>query len=295
MKLIPHPELADERVLAVLSPASLHRLPLLKSKLGTVFPRLDVISPCNLQHCRGIVKRSRNVHYLVIAVGGDGALHHVLQDLDLDKQVLGLIPDGTGNDLARAMGLPKGFLNCISHLASTKPTPTDYGTVGSVRFHNSAGFGIDSMTLALRERSRGLLRFSYFAAFGASLIRLRAHHLTVKSQTGTRNGRYYWVLGMNSPYIGGGIKVTPRAVLDDGLLDMFLVHELPKAKLACQLPLIRSGKHLKLSAVHSEQLATFECESREPIDYLAVDGELVYCGDRYLRFEIHPRDLLLLR
>ncbi len=174
--LEPHPTLAGERVLAVLSPRSIDRLPLCKRLLGAVFPRLDVISPRSLEHLRDVVQHSAATHALVLAVGGDGTLHQVLNALDLERQVLGIVPSGTGNDFVRTLNLPTGFTQAIAGLHALTLQPTDYGVINGMRYHNSAGFGLDSATLRLREERRNWLTRNYNMAFLMALAGLECPH-----------------------------------------------------------------------------------------------------------------------
>lgn len=295
IKLTPHPTLADERVLAILSPSNVTRLPMLRTSIGAVFPHLDAIAPRDLDHLREVVQRSAGTHRIVLAVGGDGTLHHVLNSADVAGQILGIVPAGTGNDFASAIGMPSQLDAAIAHLTQLKPVATDYGVINGVRYHNSAGFGLDAATLRLRETRKNMLTRNYNLAFLMALAGLRCPRLQIKYDGGEAEGRYFWVLAMNTRQIGGGTKIAPHADIADGLLDMVLVRETSKLNLIRHMPATLQGKHTNLPMICYEQVQTVSCVAAAPVDYLAVDGELRFCGEREISFAVRPGGMQFLR
>lgn len=295
MELAPHPSLAGERVLAILSPRSIDRLPQCKRLLGAVFPRLDIISPTSLEHLRQAVQHSAATHRLVLAVGGDGTLHQVLNALDPQRQALGIVPTGTGNDFVRTLNIPAGFTRYISKMQQLRLQPTDFGLVNGIRYHNSAGFGLDSATLRLRQERANLLTRNYNIAFLMALARLTCPPMTVSFNGASESGRFYWALAMNTPFIGGGTPIAPRACTSDGLLDMVLIRQTYKLNLLRHMPATLQGHHTELPMTVYQQVRSVTCATETPIDFLAVDGELHLCGERNVSFEICPAGMQFLR
>lgn len=295
MMLQPHPKLSDQRAIALLSAANIIRLPQIRQKLGAVFPRLDVVAPENLEHLAQIVRRSHNTHKLVLAVGGDGMLHHVFQSLDLDKQILGIVPSGTGNDVARALQYPKGLDAAIAYLRRLEAKSSDFGQINEYRYINSAGFGLDSHTLRVRHTHRGILRSNYLAAFIYSLATLKPIECTLVIDHEELSGRFYWVLAMNSPFIGGGTHIAPKATFDDGLLDVVLVKDTSKWTLIKSLPATVKGQHLGLDMVLYRQARTLICKTKQPIPILAVDGEERVCAQSDVTMSVRAGELQLLQ
>jgi diacylglycerol kinase (ATP) len=293
--LTPHPQLAGERAIALLSRANIDRLLEFKSLLTQVFPRMDVVAPQDLDHLGQVVKRSHGTHKLVLAIGGDGMLHQVLQHVNLADQVLGVLPAGTGNDFARSLNFPKGMRERIAHLAQLKTLPIDFGLINDVRFINSAGFGLDAATLRVRHTHGGLLHRSYQAAFLYGLVKMKPWDLKVDVDGELIEGLFYWPLAMNTPYIGGGVKIAPKALIDDGLLDIVLIKQLPKLKMAQLLPAAAKGQHLQLPEVIYRQARTAVCKVSRPVDWMAVDGEERICGAREVRFSVQAGRLAFLR
>lgn len=286
---------ADDRVLVILAPAYLDKLPFLKQRLPEVFPRVDVISPGDLENLHRSVAYSAATHRVVLAAGGDGTLHQVLQRLDTKSQVMGVLPIGTGNDFARSLDFPYGLAARIKHLANLRPKPIDYGTVNGQRYINSAGFGIDSQTLNTRQRSSGFLGRNYNAAFIATLPRMKAHSAEVDCDGERLDGDYCWILAMNSPCIGGGTLIAPQAEIDDGKLDLLLVKKTGMLNMLRYLPAAIKGKHLGLDLTVYRQAREIEIRLTAPLDYLALDGELQLCGSSRVRFKVAAGALLFLR
>ena len=295
-----NPDFRDEKVLALMSPAALVHFDLFKRDLPEVFPGVQLIAPRDVTHLHEIVRRSAETHRLIIAVGGDGTLHQCLQQLDLSQQALAILPAGTGNDFAASIGFPRGLRPAIAHLATLRPRPTDFGLANGTRYINSAGCGIDTATLLLRQRSGAWMKRQYNLLFLRVLHAMKLEKLTVSwtlpdGQSGSEQGRFYWLLGMNSPQIGGGTRIAPRAVLDDGLLDMVLIRGVPKLELVRRMPDAIKGRHVDLPMTCYAQVKAFSVEAQRPEPYLAVDGELLLCAQRRIDFSVQPRALSFLR
>lgn len=293
--LAPHKTLADEKVLAILSPNNLRHLEQIKTQLGIVFPLLQVVAPKSLEHLREVVSFNARKYGVLISVGGDGTLHRVINAADLKHHILGILPCGTGNDFARMLNFPLGLKAAIIHLQSCTPQATDYCTAGSLRYHTCAGFGIDSATLKLRQDHPGGLNKNYNIAFLRALARLECPPLKIEYGQTTIESPCYWVLGMNGREIGGGTKIAPKARLDDGLLDMVVLKETSKLQLIMMLPSAIRGKHLSHPSVEYAQVGEFTCTQETPITYLAVDGEVYYYGEKSVKFKCCPFGMTLLR
>lgn len=293
--LQPHPAFAADRVLAILSPANLMLLEFFRKQLPAVFPGVDIIAPKDIDDLHEVIERYACSHRLVLVIGGDGTLHQVLQNLVLDSQVLGVLPAGTGNDVARIIDFPRRLKDRIGHLRRLSPQPLDFGTINGQRYINSAGFGIDSEVLRVMQLGRGFIARNYNAAFISTLIRLQAVAAEIDCDGEQLSGRYFWALCMNTPHIGGGSRIAPRAVVDDGQLDLMLVRETGKFNLMRLLPVAVKGRHLELPVVVYRQARRIVIKTSQPLDYLAIDGELAYCGKKQICIEAHGGELQFLR
>jgi diacylglycerol kinase (ATP) len=298
--VVAHHEFSDARILALLSPQALTCFETFRSALPEIFPQIDLVAPRNLSHLHELVRQSSEDYPLVLAVGGDGTLFQALQQLDIERQTLGIVPSGTGNDFATAIGFPKALAGRLQHLAQTSATPTDLAFANGQRYLNSAGLGIDTETLLLRERSGAWMKKQYNLLFLRVLRRMKPIQTNVQwtDRTGqkcTEQAGFFWLLAMNSSLIGGGTQIAPEARIDDGLLDMVLIRAIPKLELLRRMPDAIGGRHLAMPLTLFSQTRHVHFEFDTPVPYLALDGELVKCDTSSIDFTAQARALRFLR
>lgn len=191
----------------------------------------------------------------LIALGGDGLAHVAVQACAGRPTALGVVPAGTGNDLARALGLPGDPLAAAAEVAVAlgegRRRQVDLGRIaGGSWFATVLCAGFDS---AVNERAnalrwpRGPRR--YDVAILAELSRLRPRPLVVETESGAVSLDATMVSVGNLPYYGGGIPICPDAVPDDGLLDVTVVGATRRRDLVAILPRLRAGRHVDHPAV----------------------------------------------
>lgn len=295
VQLGPHTQLGSDRCLAIVSPGNLFRLEWLKEHVRLLFPRLDCVAPRDLQHLQDVVKRSAETHRVLLTVGGDGTLNRVINAAKLNEQVIGLLPLGTGNDLARTLKIPHSPMSALHWLAQAAPAPTDLVEINGVLSHNSAGFGLDTQTLRVRDSSRGLAHSNYNVAFLQALHRLRPLELKLRWDGGERSGAFQWVLGMNAETIGKGTRVAPGAKVDDGLLEMVLFDRMPAWRMLAYLPRVIAGTHAGLPGITTARSRFIHCAAATPVDYAAADGELYYLCAKEVRLDCRAAAMTMLR
>jgi diacylglycerol kinase (ATP) len=171
---------------------------------------------------RDLVRDARD---LVIAWGGDGTVNEVASALVGSMTALGIVPSGSGNGLARELGLPRRPAAAIRAAAEGRTRRIDAGELGGRLFFNIAGVGFDA-EVALRfnqrpGRRRGL--WPYVAFVFDELRRYRPSRYTVALDDETFESEAFAIILANSPQYGNAIRVAPDATLDDGLLDVLLV------------------------------------------------------------------------
>lgn len=226
---------------------------------------------------------SRDGVGLVVAVGGDGTVHEVVNGLPADGTgpVLGVIPAGSGCDLVRTFGLDRPPEVLAAHLASPHTTPLDLmrvtvddGRGGTdVRLAANAievGFGGTVAAVAARlPRSLGPERYrvGIVAAWGG----FRRVGMRVTHDGGSHEGRLCNVVIANGQFFGGGLKVAPRALPDDGRLDLQAWGGSPTdvVRAARQL---RDGSHLGRPDVRAWSTATVTVQTDRPVR-VEADGE----------------------
>lgn len=187
---------------------------------------------------------------LVIAVGGDGTINEVCKGLlAAGCGMLGVVPAGTGNDLASGLGLPSNPWKALRHLHQGKARAIDYGRVNGQVFVNSAslGFDADVANHANHIKRRVRSHTAYTVGLIQSIFGYR--NIPVVLDTDRRRnvrGRALLLAVGNGRFYGGGFEIVPDAVMDDGQFDVCLIANISKPMLAALLPTILLRMHTKV-------------------------------------------------
>jgi diacylglycerol kinase (ATP) len=186
----------------------------------------------------------------LLVAGGDGTMHHVIQGLAGTSCALGVIPLGTGNDLAGTLGIPPDLEVAVERALRGEVRSIDLARVGETYCAGYAGAGFDSEATRFAnevKRLRGPL--VYFYAVIHTLITFEPPWMRVVHDGGTFEGKVMFTVVNNLPRFGGGMRIAPDAKIDDGLLDLVIVREIPKRTLLSVFPKVYSGKHVDHPAV----------------------------------------------
>lgn len=215
----------------------------------------------------------------VVVVGGDGMCHLVIQEIAGTAAALGVVPAGTGNDFALALGLPADVQAAATALADTLECEqlrhVDLGRSGQRWWASVLCAGFDSAVNDRANRMRwphGPRR--YDLALLAELARLRAIPLTVELDDKEVSLEATLVAVGNTSTYGGGIRICPDADPQDGLLDVTVVGRLSRRQLIRATPTLRHGRHLAHPAVRSFRVRTVSVYSdAKPVVSAYADGE----------------------
>lgn len=274
----------DKACLGILSPGASPRLEQYRAGLSPHFARLSLVYPESLELLQDLVANSAGEYELILAVGGDGTVNQVLQSLDLDTQTLMVLPTGTGNDLARALHLPRKFEDYVRSLPSFGVMEIDAWKIGERRFANSLGIGLDTQVLETMANSRGLLHSNYMAAFLATLPRLQRTNIHASLDgSAAADGKVWWLVAMNSVNIGGGLPVAPGADLCDGKLDVVIIGDCSRLEMLMKLPKLYMQTHYGDKCVSHMHAAKIDLDELAPPVSVGIDGELT----RFAQTSLH--------
>jgi diacylglycerol kinase (ATP) len=214
--------------------------------------------------------------------GGDGTVHRHLPQLHQQKIRTLVVPAGSGNDFAKALGIRSVEIALRAwqrFCADGKNVrEIDLGVIRAageeILFGCVAGVGMDAEANARANRMPQWLkgRGGYVLAALQSLAAFKPVEMSVKTvQREIRRPAFFVAVG-NAHRYGGGMKVTPRALPDDGLLDICVVSKLNKLKLLCWVPTIFFGGHLRLKQVEYFQAERVRIETGRELE-LYADGD----------------------
>jgi diacylglycerol kinase (ATP) len=214
--------------------------------------------------------------------GGDGTIHRHLPQLHQQKIPTLVVPTGSGNDFAKALGIRSVeiALRAWKQFCSDgrNVREIDLGVIHSgseqTLFCCVAGIGMDAEANARANRMPQWLKRQggYVLAALQSLVAFKPVEMTISTEgTEIRRLAFFIAVG-NARSYGGGMKVTPQATLDDGLLDVCVVSKMNKFKLLCWVPTIFFGEHLRLKEVEYFKTPRLRIEAERRL-YLYADGD----------------------
>ena len=228
----------------------------------------------------------------IIVLGGDGTMNEVVNGIpDFTEVLLGYIPSGSSNDLARSLKIPKDPVQALENIL--KPVKFQYLDLGEIRFPDSdipprkfacsSGIGYDASVCAEVQASPlkknlnhiGAGKFVYIAIAVKQLITLNYQKVTIIVD-GIKNNTYekvFLVSNMIHKYEGGGLLIAPDADPCDGKLSITLVHGLSIPKAFILLPTIFTGKHIRQKGVQSFHCKEIEIITENEIS-VHTDGEI---------------------
>lgn len=235
----------------------------------------------------------------LIVVGGDGMVSLAVNIVTDTGLPIGIVPTGTGNDLARGLGIPlddtKAAVERILNALDTRPRTIDAARVNhgelTTWYAGVLSAGFDAI---VNERANRMTRprgpSSYILALVRELFVLAPIDYRVQLDGETQQLRGMLISVANNVSLGGGMKVTPDALLDDGLLDFFLVTPLGRLAFLRVFPSVFRGEHVNHPQVSIQRVRRVRLEAEGIVAY--ADGERV--GPLPLDIEVVPGALRIL-
>jgi YegS/Rv2252/BmrU family lipid kinase len=220
----------------------------------------------------------------VVALGGDGTVHEVVNGLmripPERRPRLGIVPIGSGNDFAYAVGLPLNPEQAVQRLFAGGERRADVALIrdGSGRseyFNNTAGIGFDGAINIRTRKVKFVTGFLMYLTGTLQSIALNfdAPHLRVEYDGGTLDQRLLMLTVGNGPREGGGFVTTPAAKVDDGLLDFVYIAPVSRLRLLQLLPKVMNATHVREPDVHLATTTRLAITSDRALP-IHIDGEL---------------------
>jgi YegS/Rv2252/BmrU family lipid kinase len=237
----------------------------------------------DLEHARQLGGEAAAAGEAVIALGGDGTVGVLADTLrSIPGAVLGVLPGGRGNDLARVLGISDDPLEACATIADGRTRPVDLGLVlnpggqGSDRAFvgiASAGFDSDANRIANEAPSwLGGLVYAYGAL--RALVSWQPARFEVELDPPGERHVFsgYSIALANSKAFGGGMRLAPDALLDDGLLEVIASEHVSKLGFLANLPKVFKGTHVELPQVRVFRAAEVAISANRPF-VLYGDGD----------------------
>jgi YegS/Rv2252/BmrU family lipid kinase len=245
---------------------------------------------------------------LVVAVGGDGTVHEVINGLmqvpEKGRPALGIVPLGSGNDFAHILGIPEDPAQALQSAIDGQPHALDVGLVRDQHgrleyFNNTLGIGFDAVvTIRTRKITRIHGFMMYFVAVIQTIIlNFTPMNLHVETDQETWEMSSLMLTLGNGPREGGGFLVTPEAKFDDGLLHYATIRKISRLMMFRLIPEVMNGTHGRFKPVRMGTCHKMSVACDQPL-YVHCDGE-IYAGFgtdiRQLAIEIIPNAIRFLK
>jgi diacylglycerol kinase (ATP) len=266
---------------------------------GTVFPT----------HATELARQAALDGYdMVIAIGGDGTVHEVINGLmqvSAEKRpILGVVPVGSGNDFARAIGIPLTADRALLHALKSPESLVDMGLLTDENgrkeyFDNTVGIGFDAV-VTIRSHKLPFLRgfLMYLVAVIQTIILNHDTALMKVESDGEKweeNALMFTLC--NGAREGGGFLIAPEAKVDDGILNYAMVKKCDRLTMFRLIPEFIKGTHSRFPQVMMGKCKSFSIHTDRPM-YIHADGEVFTSFGSNLKgvnFDILPDALRVVR
>jgi diacylglycerol kinase (ATP) len=228
----------------------------------------------------------------LVVVGGDGMVHLGLQAVGGTEVPFGVVPAGSGNDFARAIGVPlRDTAAAASIVVAGAERRIDLGRMGDQWFAGVVAAGFDARVNDRANRMRwprGRMRYNAAMLVELGVFQPVPYRLDLDGDAWETSAMLVTI--GNIPSYGGGMRVTPGAILDDGLLDIMIVKPLSKARFLTVFPRVYTGSHVDLPFVEIRRAKQARIDAPGITAY--ADGERL--GPLPQTFEAVPAALRVL-
>jgi diacylglycerol kinase (ATP) len=226
----------------------------------------------------------------IIVGGGDGTLSSVMAAFAERPVTLGLLPLGTGNDLARTLGIPLDLDGAAGVIAAGRVAQIDLGCANGHYFINTLSMGIsdDVVRAATRRLKRYLGFFAYGVAAAKVLPRHRHFHAHLESAGKRYDASTHQLVVANGTYVGEHLKAGPDAAIDDGTLVIFTLEGRSRYQLIRGAWSVATRRHAT-DPRNNYFEATDVTITTDPPQRLTLDGEPA--GETPVTVEVAPKAL----
>ena len=266
---------------------------------GTVYPL----------HGQELAKQAGEQGYdLVIAVGGDGTVHEVINGLmsipEEKRPILGVVPVGSGNDFAHTARIPMDPVEALKLALHGEPGLVDIGAIrdgdGRIEYYdNTFGIGFDAITTIRSHKLPVLRGFLMYLVAVIQTIMLNFDPVNIRVETDQESWEAPTVMFVicNGPREGGGFLVAPDALPNDGVFHYAMIGKVSRLMMFRLIPEVMKGTHGRFKPVRMGTLRTMKLKADQPL-YIHTDGE-IFSGFgtdvRELSVDIIPKALKVIQ
>ena len=266
---------------------------------GTVYPG----------HAIELARQAGSAGYdMVIAMGGDGTVHEVMNGLmqipENKRPILGVVPVGSGNDFAHGIHASEIPTEALQRAMNGEPSAVDLGLLTDEHgrkeyFDNTLGIGFGAIVTIRSHRLPVLRGFLMYltAVIQTILLDHNPIHMQIEADDKKWEESVIYLVLCNGPREGGGFLIAPDAKIDDGILNYAMISNVSRFMMFRIVPEVMKGTHGRFKQVTLDRCKTFTLSANRPL-YIHADGE-IFSGPgtdiRKVSFEILPNALKVIR
>lgn len=213
-----------------------------------------------------IARKYRFSKNIIYSVGGDGTLNEVLNGIIGTKNILGIVPSGSGND----------FYKTLSKIDDVYPK-IDIGKINNRYFINIVSIGIDAEVannVSLMKKKNVATSQIYNASLLYTFFKYKYKNIELSIDEKEEKGKCTILTVCNGETYGGGFKIAPMAKLNDGYFDVYYVEKVSKATLPFLIRMLKKGTHEKHNKVHKSQATKVKLKCNNDL-VCNIDGEII--------------------
>ena len=229
---------------------------------------------------------------IIVAVGGDGTINEVAAKVMQYKKILGIIPQGSGNGLARFLKIPLNIKKAIQLINAYKVETIDCATLNGKFFFNMAGMGFDAHISAefANHKTRGLYGYVKTVLKELKAYQPQSYQIDIDGVAYQRNA--FVISIANSSQYGNNVFISPASSTSDGLLDVCIIKEFPLYKLpvlAYQMIGAKTDQSAMVEIIRGKHIHI----TRNSEDTIHLDGE-AFIMDKEIAIEVIPLALKIM-
>lgn len=253
--------------------------------------------PCELvettkdQNAHKVVeKHLTSEHTDLVVIGGDGTVNEAVNGMGTHTATLSVLSSGTGNDFIKNIDIGRNLSEQLDTVLNGKTIEIDLGICNGRKFLNGVGVGFDGQIV--RDMLHKKTWLTGHAAYYYHVLRILASYKErtfdyILDGVSSSKDMILMTIG-NGTTFGGGFKLTPDAVINDGFLDVCLIGPLSAARRFLNVPSLSNGTHIKLKEIDVVKVKSLEIQEN-PLLEAHIDGE--YLGKPPFSISLLPKAL----
>lgn len=246
-------------------------------------------------HATELVKEIGSDFDVIVSVGGDGTINEIINGMPNIDKPMGIIPIGTGNDFARSCSMKPGDLaSAVDVLLAHDVKELDVGVANGRRFINALGIGFEGRANDIAKMLSFLSgSLKYLIAIGATYLTYRRMNLKIEFNDIKTDEKVFLLSIGNGWNVGGGLQLTPKAQLDDGVFDVCYLQNITRLRILQIFAKLYDGTIDQEEEYEGHQTKELHIKSELPIP-AHIDGEAFDPVQKEFKVSIIPKAIKII-